>query len=619
LSEDPTFLGTVQNVEGVTISVRLDPQAPSGLAFIQGHGYRIGQVGSFVRIPIGYLDLFGVVSQVGAGAVPASIAQLEPGSYRWMTVQLAGEGRRGANFERGVSQHPTIGDPVHLVTEGDLARVYGRANSPSFVRVGHLASADSIPALVDVNKLVTRHGAVLGATGAGKTTTVVSLLLALSEAGRYPSARILVLDVHGEYAKALSDRATLFRVNPDEKAGQKPLFIPYWALSFEELLTVTLGPLDDPSRGAVLEKISDLKASSLKTTKREGITLDSLTVDSVVPFSIHKLWFDFHRAMNATHAVAGGQSEQTEALVRDAQGVPVQPGDPLKVIPPKYMPHTQAAPRIFLSQAPLNFRRPLDNLASRLRDPRFDFLFRPGPWLPDVDGKPQSDLDLLLQQWIGGPRQIAILDLSGIPVSILNGLVGALLRIVYDALFWARNVSEGGRERPLLLVLEEAHSYVGRESGGPAGAAVRRIVKEGRKYGIGVILVSQRPAEIDETILSQCGTIFAMRLANANDRAHVTGTVTDNLEGLLSALPVLRTGETIIVGEAVNLPVRAVLEAPEPGRRPDSSDPLVYDDYGPGGWNRKMEPSKYTEVVELWRKQDPRSPSLVLPPDEGEG
>lgn len=618
MPEDPTFLGTVQNVEGVTISVRLDPQAPSGLAFIHGCGYRIGQVGSFVRIPIGYLDLFGVVSQVGAGAVPAAIAQLEPGSYRWMTVQLAGEGRRGRDFERGVSQHPTIGDPVHLVTEGDLARIYGRPNSPSFVRVGHLASADSIPALVDVNKLVTRHGAVLGATGAGKTTTVVNLLLALSESGRYPSARILVLDIHGEYARALSDRATVFKVNPNEKAGHKPLFIPYWALSFEEFLNVTFGPLDDPSRGAVLEKISDLKGNSLRATPRKGITLDNLTVDSVVPFSIHRLWFDFHRAMNATHTVAGGQSEQTEALVRDANGAPVQPGDPLKVICPKYMPHTQAAPRIYLSQSPLNFRRPLDNLASHLRDPRFDFLFRPGAWLPDLDGKPQSDLDLLLAQWIGGPRQIAILDLSGIPVSILNGLVGALLRIVYDALFWARNVSEGGRERPLLLVLEEAHSYVGRESGGLAGAAVRRIVKEGRKYGIGVLLVSQRPAEIDETILSQCGTIFAMRLANTIDRGHVTGTVTDNLEGLLSALPVLRTGETIIVGEAVNLPVRAVLEAPEPSRRPDSADPLVYDDYGPGGWNRAMEPPNYAEVIELWRKQDPRSPSLVVPPEEGE-
>jgi hypothetical protein len=227
-----------------------------------------------------------------------------------------------------------------------------------------------------------------------------------------------------------------------------------------------------------------------------------------------------------------------------------------------------------------------------------------------VTGEPKEDLDLLLEQWIGGPMPISILDLSGIPPSILNNLVGVLLRIIYDALFWARQLSEGGRERPLLVVLEEAHSYIGKEHTGNAAAAVRRIVKEGRKYGIGAMIVSQRPAEVDATVLSQCGTTFAMRLTNTVDRNHVLGAVSDNLEGLLSMLPVLRTGEAIIVGEAVHLPVRAVLDSPAKNRRPDSSDPVIYDDIGPGGWNRKREKNKYSEVVTVWRKQDPRSPSI---------
>lgn len=285
----------------------------------------------------------------------------------------------------------------------------------------------------------------------------------------------------------------------------------------------------------------------------------------------------------------------------------------MKVIPPKYKPQTQAAgsEKIYLSSSPLNIRRPLESLASKLRDPRFDFLFRPGPWFPNVEGQPQEDLDLLLEQWIGGPQPISVLDLSGVPVSVLTNLVGTLLRIIYDALFWARNLSEGGRERPLLIILEEAHSYLGQSDNGPAAMAVRRIVKEGRKYGIGAMIVSQRPAEIDTTILSQCGTIFAMRLSNSTDRTHVTGTVTDNLEGLLSTLPVLRTGEAIIVGEAVHLPVRTLIDPPTRERRPDSSDPLVYDDKGPGGWNRQKEESDYSEVVTVWRKQDPRSPKII--------
>jgi len=607
---DPTLLGAVEDVNGATVGVSLNSQTLSGLAFIAGTGYRIGQIGSFVRIPIGFLDLFGVVSHVGAGAVPTKILESQLGTSRWMTVQLLGEGQRGEEFRRGISQYPTVGDQVHLVTNQDLVRIYGAPDSLNFVKVGHLSSAESIPALIDLNKLVTRHGAVLGTTGAGKSTTVVSLLRSFSKEGIYPSARVLLLDIHGEYASALRDRATVFRINPDLGAGQKPLCIPYWAMSFDELLSVTLGTLDDNARGAVLEKITDLKAASLQLTPRNGVSPDNLTVDTPVPFSINQMWFDFHREMNATHRVSGGQSQQTEVLFLDQYGIPVQPGDPMKVISPKYAPHSLQAPQVFLSHSPLNFRRPLESLASKMRDPRFHFLFRPGEWFPNLSGQPSSDLDQLLEQWLGGPNPISILDLSGVPVSILNELLGVLLRIVYDALLWARNVSEGARERPLLVVLEEAHAYLGRGDLSPAALAVRRIVKEGRKYGIGALIVSQRPSEIDPTILSQCGTLFAMRLSNSSDRAHVTSTVTDNLEGLLSMLPVLRTGEAIILGEAVQLPVRTQLEAPDKHMRPDSSDPLVYDPDGPGGWNRGREPAKYAEVVAMWRKQDPKSPSL---------
>jgi DNA helicase HerA-like ATPase len=608
VSADPTSLGTIEDVNGATVSVSLNPQTLSGLAFIDGIGYRIGQIGSFVRIPIGFIDLFGVVSHVGAGAIPSKLAEAGLSASRWMTVQLLGEGQRGQDLRRGISQYPTVGDPVHLVTDQDLARIYGAPDSPNFVKVGHLSSAESIPALVDLNKLVTRHGAVLGATGAGKSTTVASLLRSFSQKSSYPSARVLLIDVHGEYAPALRDRATVFRVNPNEKLGQRPLSIPYWAMSFDEFLVFTLGSIDEVARGAVLEKITELKAQSLAITPRKGVTLETLTVDVPIPFSVNQLWFDFHRLMNATHTTADGQSQKTEALLEDPHGIPVEIGDALNVVPPRYKPHSPA--KIFLSKSNLNFKRPLEGLAMRMRDPRLSFLFRPGEWFPDLKGQPVSDLDKLLQEWLGGPQPITILDLSGVPVSILNDLVGVLLRIVYDALFWSRYVSEGGRERPLLVVLEEAHAYLGRGDSSPASLAVRRIVKEGRKYGIGALIVSQRPSEIDSTILSQCGTLFAMRLSNSSDRAHVVSTVTDNLEGLLAMLPALRTGEAIILGEAVQLPVRTQLDPPESNMRPDSADPLVYDADGPGGWNRRREPTKYEEVVSMWRKQDPKSPSI---------
>lgn len=607
---DPTYLGLIQDVTGNTVSVSLDESTLSGLAFIDGQAYRIGQVGSFVRISLGYVNLFGVVSQVGAGAVPERLAAQEPHGYRWMTVQLVGEGTASTGFRRGISQYPTVGDRVYVVTNDDLRSIYGRENAPNFVKVGHLASAESIPALIDVNRLLSRHSAVVGATGAGKSTTVASLLRALCDPVRYQSARILIVDIHGEYGTALRDLASVFRINPAVDQGQENLFVPYWAMSFDELLSITLGTLDDASRGAVLEKIYSLKKEALNRTLREGVTADTLTVDTPVPFSIHRLWFEFHKAMYATHtAQQAAQSAATEALAVDASGQPIQAGDALKVIPPQYQPIAQG--RIFLSAANLNFRRPLDYLATKLRDPRFNFMFRPGPWLPGLQDPPEADLDQLLSQWLGGEHPITILDLSGVPSAVLNQVVGVVLRIIYDALFWARSLSEGGRERPILVVLEEAHNYLRDDQSSSAGAAVQRIVKEGRKYGIAAMIVSQRPSEIDPTVLSQCGTMIAMRLSNASDRSHVTSAVTDNLEGLLSMLPVLRTGEAIVVGEAVHLPLRTLLAPPSMDRRPDSADPEVFNESGPGGWNRTRETADYKDVVTVWRKQDPRSPKTI--------
>jgi hypothetical protein len=161
--------------------------------------------------------------------------------------------------------------------------------------------------------------------------------------------------------------------------------------------------------------------------------------------------------------------------------------------------------------------------------------------------------------------------------------------------------------RPLLFVLEEAHAYLNAGNEGVASTAARRIVKEGRKYGLGAMIVSQRPAEIEPTILSQCGTMFAMRLANATDRSHVTGTVSDNLEGLFNMLPALRTGEAIIVGEAVHLPLRALIDAPAVNRRPDSHDPKIYDPGANGGWNRQKQSEDYARVAEIWRSENPRA------------
>jgi len=614
MQNDPSLIGTVQDVSGSTLTVALTDETATGVSFISGECYRVGQIGSFVRIPVGYTDLYGLVSQVGAGAAPAKELEDLPYGNRWLQVQLVGEGKRDERFQRGISQHPTIDDKVHIVTEKDLRAIYGPGEPTDFVSIGHLASAESIPAYVDINKLITRHSAVVGTTGCGKSTTVAGLLTSLSNSKNYPSARIIVLDVHGEYSKALSDRANIFKIGSDAQKGEKELQIPFWALNFEELTKFTFGGLDNSKYATISDWLIKLKTESIKDQPIMGVTPESITVDLPVPFCLHKLWYELYKKDFMTVIPKPGTSsnEVEPAYAENEQNEKIV-GDAMSVKPPIYRTVKttgSASERVQWGSEPIGIRQQLATLGSKLRDPRYNFICNPGDWRPDINGTVKKDLDELLQGWIGNSKPITILDLSGIPSIILNDIIGAVLRILYDAVFWGRNLPEGGRERPLLLVLEEAHAYLGKENSGTAASAVRRIAKEGRKYGVGMMVVSQRPSEIDTTILSQCGTMIAMRLANNSDRGHVSGAASDNLKGLFEMLPILRTGEAIIVGEAVSLPIRTIIEPPPPDRKPDSTDPKVVSRgseetgfEGPGGWNQKEENERYDVMVYQWRTQ----------------
>jgi len=243
MSNKETYLGDVQDVNGTTVSVSLSKESLTGFIYINGQGYRAGQIGSFIRIPIGFNDLFGVVSQVGASSVPQNQIENNEHGNRWMTIQLIGEAQRNDSFQRGLSQYPTIGDEVHLVSEKELKSIYGRPDKPYFVKLGHIANADSIPALIDINKLVTRHSVVVGTTGSGKSTTVASIINALSNAEVYPSSRIIMLDIHGEYGNALRDRANVYKINSDSsiKLKEHELYVPFWALNFDELCEISFG------------------------------------------------------------------------------------------------------------------------------------------------------------------------------------------------------------------------------------------------------------------------------------------------------------------------------------------------------------------------------------------
>ena len=507
LSRDPTYLGRIASVSGGALSVHLAQSVASGLSIINGQTYRVGQVGSFVRVPQGYQDLLGIVAEVGAGAVPENVGTVDD-TGRWMTIELVGE-IVGGIFERGISQYPNIGDFVHLAIEEHLRRVYD-VPGQGHVTIGTLSSAESISAKIALNELVTRHSAVLGSTGSGKSTTIASLLRAITTTAEgdepYPSARVLMLDVHGEYSTPLADVAQVFGVEP--QYDEERLFIPYWALDTSDLLEFLAGGLEGNRETAFTDKIFDLKSESQETQQFSGVDSASITADTPLPFSLKRLWYDL---INIEIATFEGKDRDLPTLQ--------EPGDPDALVPPKYKRHAMGPVGPFLNPEAVGIRRPLNLLRSRLLDRRYDFLLHPGPWEPDLTGRPQEDLDGLLRRWLGGPKPITILDLSGVPSVVLERLVGSILKIVYEALFWSREKSEGGIQRPLLVVMEEAHRYLSEKSEHLASDVVQRIAKEGRKYGVGAMIISQRPSEVNETVLSQCGTFFALRLSNPSDRA----------------------------------------------------------------------------------------------------
>jgi DNA helicase HerA-like ATPase len=507
-----------------------------------------------------------------------------------MRVELVGESL-GERFERGLSQHPNISDAVHIVIEKDLRRIYGDGGNEQ-IAIGTLSSAESIVVRLSLGALVTRHSAILGSTGSGKSTTVASLLRSIvraeDETRSSPGARVLLLDLHGEYTEALRDISAVFSATP--QPGEQNLFVPFWALEAEELLEFLTGGLTDAQQGAFTDKILEMKAESVGTYPLAGLDPQSLTLDSPVPFSLHKLWFDLFDFEGKTFADA---ARTTLALEAGAQ-----PGDARTLTPNRYRPASMGAAAPFLNSAAKGIKRQLGLMKSRLLDRRYDFLLHPGPWEPELDGRITSDLDELLKGWLGHDRQVTILDLSGVPSAVVSRLIGSILRIVYEALYWSREKTEGGVLRPLLVVMEEAHRYLNGEGDNLSLDMVKRIAKEGRKYGVGAMIVSQRPAEIDETILSQCGTLIGLRLSNPTDRGRVKGALPDNLAGLMDLLPVLRTGEAIISGEAARLPIRCRVFLPDEDKRPRSRDPDVA-----AAWAIRRHSEGYDRVVAWWRAQ----------------
>jgi hypothetical protein len=457
-----------------------------------------------------------VKTAVGNSWLIANVRTLRAGDTGELIahVDFLGEGTRDAagrmnNFRRGVTRYPIPGAEVSAVSTDDMRAIFAASDEPH-IEIGTVYPTDDIRGALYVDPMLGKHFAVLGSTGTGKSTSVSLILHRISQLS--PEGHIVMIDPHGEYSAAFKGCGELFNVDN--------LQLPYWLMNFEEHCEVLL-----TTHGAERQRDADILAKILLAARTKGKDMSQygkVTVDSPIPY----LLTDLH------------------GILVNEMGKLDRAGDTLP------------------------FQRLKTKLEELRADPRYTFMFS-GMLVSDSMAGFVARLFRLPSQG----RPISIVDVSGVPSEITSVVVSVLARMVFDYAIWSRTEAQ----RPLLLVCEEAHRYVPKDETAENGQAVRRILeriaKEGRKYGVSLGLITQRPSDLAEGVLSQCGTIISMRLNNDRDQACVRAAMPEGARGFLDAIPALRNRECIVCGEGVAIPIRVRFDDLEPEKRPASSDP----------------------------------------------
>jgi hypothetical protein len=526
------FIGTVVSVSNGITSVLLDPGITSLKREIGGKNYSIGQIGTYVLIPMGSLVLIGMVQQLTKKDVPIN----GQAQQRYvMDVNMVGTVKSG-RYERGVSVFPSVDCPVFLAEDADLAVAFSVFQKFGF-SVGQISLFENQRAYLDANRFFGKHIAILGSSGSGKSCTVASILQKVS---KFPDTNIIVLDIHNEYKKAFQDNCNHIDIAEFE--------LPFWLMNFDELREMFIDEKDENSSSQITV-LKDLIIASKKGKNPEMSPL--ITIDTPVYYDMSEIRAKL-QYMDTEKSSVGGQTREGPFYGK--------------------------------------FTRFLVRLDSKMNDPRYAFMFRLKKYIQS------TSINDLLMHILGadGSAQVTILDLSGIPFDIVNTIVSLLARTIFDFNFWNPN----RREFPILLVFEEAHNYLPSTGTTTTSArrTVERIAKEGRKYGVSIMVVSQRPVEVSETILSQCNNYVVLRLTNPLDQSYIRRLVPDTFASLTEVLPSLRQGEALIVGEAISMPLRVQIDYPDP--EPDSSDIKFYEKWKQSGTRTKIE-----DVVTRWWKQ----------------
>jgi len=564
MTETPeTKIGRVIDVKGDGMIAILDSseQGESPKVTIGREDVLIGQIGSYVKVVQGNVTILAMLTRMSEieklegteQATPSKEMDFTPLAQRTIWLTPIGTINEESEFERGVSIYPTTGADVHAVGQDDLKTMFVKFESKGY-DVGVLPSNPSVSVCLDPTSLFGRHFAILGQTGSGKSWSVANLVQQALPI--MPKAHIIILDLHGEYCWKDNDGGvcSAFKKCNYRHVDARELEMPYWLMTYAELCDLLIDHTDFSAHNqtaAFREIIINLKEQE---GRRPELELDRVTLDTPIYFNIMQL----------------------RAAIEDKNGQVL--GKSGKMI-----------------NGPLTgkFDNFLMRLDSRLNDVRYDFLLKP------KRRDSSESLTELLKDFVGlgKPKSsVTIIDLSSVPFDVRPPVAAQIGRLAFEFNYWNPQY----REFPILLICEESHIYIPRSVEAQfkgSRKSMERIAKEGRKYGVGIGIVSQRPHEVSETVLAQCGTFLCLRITNPNDQNYIRSLAPEAERNLIDILAGLGRGECLALGEAVPIPTRLRFYKADPP--PNSDDIDFYEK-----WKEGLDEVDVDEIVKRWRKQE---------------
>jgi hypothetical protein len=580
------IIGKIIEVDGSRIIAELDPALTELSRAYCGETYPIGQFGSIVKVHFGRKIIYALVGRLRMKAdyqAERGIAVQNSSDERIIEADLFGEGEwlidatqtSKLQFQRGVATYPLPQQTVYLTPKSELRFIYGDV-SGSVIRLGVHVGSGGAPCYAEMNELLGKHTAILGSTGSGKSGTVAAIIHSILDRGmdaKYKNwnPQIIILDPHNEYGAAFQDHK---RLSTDEGT----LSLPYWLLDLEESLSLFIGKAERAATSQsniVKNALLSVRSSS---ALRLGLNENKLTVDSPIPYLLGSTL-----GLDEFGEIAGIRYETGFVGAINFQ----RPNNKNK------KDHE-------------DYNKVLKKLDSLVKDERLSFMMKEWDGISDT-------LFSVLGQFFSDNKEVKIVDLSGVPNEIAGTSSAVIARTLFSIKVW-QTVAERNSS-PVLLVCEEAHRYVPNKGDAQyetAQIAIRRIAKEGRKYGVGLMLVSQRPSEVEATVLSQCNSWIVLRITNESDRDHVKSILPDSMSGLTKMLSGLRRREAIFVGQAATIPSRIMMRELAENQLPRSKD-INFD----AGWqNPSMTTEQLTQVANRWRYQ--QKASDVLPDGEAQ-